>query len=81
MNNCIDILVKHQVVNRINKYRKAGFEWALDVSFDGKEWWTIYTWPNKPSEKSINEIIEVVKRTLDIVDKVLPKIQYNHIVL
>ena len=55
--------IQFEVIERKNKHRKSGKEWALDIRFVGEYRWTIYTWKNKPSDKMIEETKEIIMRS------------------
>lgn len=51
---------------RPNKNRPRGKEWALDVRFEGYSPWTILSWGNKPTRKTVEAAKEMIVRSFEI---------------
>jgi (p)ppGpp synthase/HD superfamily hydrolase len=59
--------MKFSVEKRVNKYRKTGCEFALNIQFENSNKWNICAWEKKPSKETLLETIEIVKRSMDVV--------------
>ena len=55
--------------------RKQFDDWCLRVVFDG-EWhesMTVTEWPNKPTEKTVENTVQLVNRSFEILSRCLEK--------
>jgi len=61
--------VKFNLYERRNCHRKSKKEWALGVSIDNNDLWTISSWEKKPKDKFVKEIKEIFIRSCEIYHK------------
>ena len=67
MSDFIPNNVTYRIIERRNVHVKGNKEWAFTVQFRMNEnAWTIFTWTYKPSEKEIENILEITLRAIDV---------------
>lgn len=49
-----------------NKMPKEGWEWALNVQFDGGKDWTIRVWGKEPSKQAVEKTKQIAFRSFEI---------------
>lgn len=64
--------VVYRINERKNGIRKGGSVWELQVSIDGHQFWTIWVWNKKPTEKQENEAVKLMLRSFEIWDRHIP---------
>ena len=56
----------YDVYERSNVFSPTHKEWALNVSINNGDKWTIYAWTRKPSAKDVEKCIVVTRRAMEI---------------
>jgi len=62
---------------RYNKFIQGNKEYALYVILGKGDPWVVHTWIKKPTEKEVNEIIEIVCRSFEIYHNSIRIPDYN----
>ena len=65
------------LLERKNRYRESGKEYAFNVSFVGQGWWTFTTWEKKPSDVIVEEMKDVVLRSFEFYHRHLAMPDYD----
>lgn len=65
----VDVSVQFKVEKRRNVHVKNEIEWALNMRINESDWWTVHTWDNKPTQESIDSVVDLSLRTIEVWDR------------
>ena len=60
----------YEIEKRENVFKKSGYEWALNLDI-GAGYWTIYEFEKEPSQEEIDNIIDIVIRSIEVYHKAI----------
>lgn len=65
--------ISYYVEERRNTFQKSGKEFALNVRINEGRAWTIKTFLKPPADATIKDVLEIVKRSIELWEITRPK--------